>query len=112
MQHRSRGLLLRCNNATLGMALKLELDNETKLALQAKVKAAAEKATAEERRKAEAVAVDSDESTPAPLDPKDEDTIDLILAQIDNAIQYHDDVEPRTTDDEVPDEDDGGDADF
>lgn len=30
-----------------------------------------------------------------PLDPRDPDTIELILAQVDNAIQYHDDVEPR-----------------
>lgn len=30
-----------------------------------------------------------------PLDPREPDTIELILAQIDNALQYHDDVEPR-----------------
>eukprot|EP00322_Chrysochromulina_rotalis_P006073 CAMPEP_0115859832 /NCGR_PEP_ID=MMETSP0287-20121206/16818_1 /TAXON_ID=412157 /ORGANISM="Chrysochromulina rotalis, Strain UIO044" /LENGTH=278 /DNA_ID=CAMNT_0003314143 /DNA_START=40 /DNA_END=876 /DNA_ORIENTATION=- len=41
-----------------------------------------------------------------PLDPKDPDTIDLILTQIDNAIQYHDDVEPKTADDEVGELDD------
>ena len=33
-----------------------------------------------------------------PNDPRDPDTIELILAQVDNAIQYHDDVEPRTQD--------------
>jgi hypothetical protein len=43
-----------------------------------------------------------------PLDPKDTDTVDLILAQIDNAIQYHDDVEPKTADDGDGD-DEGGD---
>ena len=31
-----------------------------------------------------------------PLDPSDTDTVELILQQIDNAVQYHDDVEPRT----------------
>ena len=36
-----------------------------------------------------------------PLDPNDTDTVDLILAQIDSAIQYHDDVEPKTADDEA-----------
>ena len=41
-----------------------------------------------------------------PLDPKDSDTIDLILAQIDNAIQYHDDVEPKAED--GPEDDDEG----
>lgn len=30
-----------------------------------------------------------------PLDPREEDTIELILSQIDNAIQYHDDIEPK-----------------
>ena len=35
-----------------------------------------------------------------PLDPNDTDTVDLILAQIDSAIQYHDDVEPKTADSE------------
>lgn len=34
-----------------------------------------------------------------PLNPKEPDTIEIILGQIDNAIQYHDDVEPRTADD-------------
>ena len=38
-----------------------------------------------------------------PLDPTDTDSVDLILAQVDNAVQYHDDVEPRTVDDEEPD---------
>lgn len=38
-----------------------------------------------------------------PLDPRDTDTIDMILAQIDTAIQYYDDVEPR----EGRDDDDG-----
>jgi len=42
-----------------------------------------------------------------PLDPTDTDSIDQILAQVDNAIQYHDDVEPRMGDDDEPD-DDGG----
>jgi hypothetical protein len=44
-----------------------------------------------------------------PLDPRDSDTIDLILAQVDNAIQYHDDVEPREGGQDQPDDDDGGD---
>ena len=44
-----------------------------------------------------------------PLDPTDTDSVDLILAQVDNAVQYHDDVEPRTADDEEPD---GQDYDF
>ena len=35
-----------------------------------------------------------------PLDPTDEDSIDQILAQVDNAIQYHDDVEPMTAEDD------------
>ena len=42
-----------------------------------------------------------------PLDPRDTDTVDLILAQIDNAIQYHDDVEPKgddRNDEEDPEE--------
>lgn len=33
-----------------------------------------------------------------PVDPTDTDTIEIVLAQIDNAVQYHDDVEPRTHD--------------
>lgn len=33
-----------------------------------------------------------------PADPKDEDTIEIILAQIDMSVQYHDDVEPQTRD--------------
>jgi len=44
-----------------------------------------------------------------PLDPNDSDTVDLILAQIDNAIQYHDDVEPKCSDDAELDDDAGGD---
>ena len=43
-----------------------------------------------------------------PLDPRDPDSIEIILAQVDNAIQYHDDVEPKTADDEDVDEDEGG----
>jgi len=39
-----------------------------------------------------------------PLDPTDTDSIDLILAQVDNATQYHDDVEPRTVDDDREDD--------
>lgn len=39
-----------------------------------------------------------------PLDPRDADSIDLILQQVDNAIQYHEDVEPRTHDNEEGDE--------
>jgi hypothetical protein len=42
-----------------------------------------------------------------PLDPKDSETIDLILQQIDNAVQYHDDVEPREPKADDAD-DDGG----
>jgi len=40
-----------------------------------------------------------------PLNPDDDESesLDLILQQIDNAIQYHDDVEPRTTDFEEAD---------
>jgi len=34
-----------------------------------------------------------------PLDPKEPDTVEMILAQVDNAIQYHDGVEPRAADD-------------
>ena len=41
-----------------------------------------------------------------PLDPRDPDTIDIILAQVDNAIQYHDDVEPKIEDDKEEDKDD------
>ena len=44
-----------------------------------------------------------------PLDPNDSDTVDLILAQIDNAIQYHDDVEPKCADNADIDDDAGGD---
>ena len=33
-----------------------------------------------------------------PVDPTDTDTIELVLAQVDTAVQYHDDVEPRTGD--------------
>lgn len=33
-----------------------------------------------------------------PLDPRDPDTLEIILQQLDNAIQYHDDVEPRAQD--------------
>ena len=40
-----------------------------------------------------------------PLDPRDPDTLELILAQVDNAIQYHDDVEPKTQGDD--DDNDG-----
>ena len=40
-----------------------------------------------------------------PLDPRDPDTIEQILAQVDNAIQYHDDVEPRTQDGDEDDRD-------
>ena len=45
-----------------------------------------------------------------PLDPRDEDTVEIILAQVDNTIQYHDDIEPKTADDDVenPDPDRGG----
>ena len=42
-----------------------------------------------------------------PLDPNDTETIDMILAQIDNAIQYHEDVEPRGDDDRDADDADG-----
>ena len=42
-----------------------------------------------------------------PLDPRDPDTVDIILAQVDNAIQYHDDVEPKTAEDEELDEENG-----
>mmetsp|Transcript_585 Transcript_585/g.1187 ORF Transcript_585/g.1187 Transcript_585/m.1187 type:complete len:111 (-) Transcript_585:71-403(-) len=41
-----------------------------------------------------------------PLNPKDMDSLDIILQQVDNAIQYHDDVEPRMRDEEEPDEPD------
>ena len=41
-----------------------------------------------------------------PLDPRDPDTIDIILAQVDNAIQYHDDVEPKIEDDKEEEKDD------
>ena len=41
-----------------------------------------------------------------PLDPTDTDSIDQILAQVDNAIQYHDDVEPMTAEDEGMDDPD------
>ena len=44
-----------------------------------------------------------------PLDPRDPDTIEIILSQVDNAIQYHDDVEPRMDDDAELDDDAGGD---
>ena len=40
-----------------------------------------------------------------PCDPRNTDTIDIILAQVDHSIQYHDDVEPRTQDDEEGDDD-------
>jgi hypothetical protein len=43
-----------------------------------------------------------------PLDPKDSDTIDLILAQIDNAIQYHEDVEPKGGDGPEAEDEGGG----
>lgn len=47
-----------------------------------------------------------------PLDPRETDSIDEILAQVDHALQYHDDVEPRDPDDEAGgdsgDEDDPG----
>ena len=33
-----------------------------------------------------------------PVDPSDPDTIEIVLAQIDTATQYHDDVEPKTQD--------------
>eukprot|EP00967_Tisochrysis_lutea_P013547 scaffold15134_cov34-Tisochrysis_lutea.AAC.4 len=39
-----------------------------------------------------------------PLDPRDTDSIDEILAQVDSALQYHEDVEPRDPDN--PNEDD------
>ena len=32
------------------------------------------------------------------LDPRDPDTLEIILQQLDNAIQYHDDIEPRAQD--------------
>ena len=40
------------------------------------------------------------------LDPKDEDSIDLVLGQLDNSIQYHDDLEPREPEDQEVDPDD------
>ena len=43
-----------------------------------------------------------------PLDPNDTETVDMILAQIDNAIQYHDDVEPSAGDDRDDDDDGNG----
>ena len=44
-----------------------------------------------------------------PLDPRDPDTLELILAQLDNATQYHDDVEPKGLDGpDGEDDDDGG----
>ena len=45
-----------------------------------------------------------------PLDPRDEDTVEIILAQVDNTIQYHDDVEPKTADDNEEDPEEGGGA--
>ena len=41
-----------------------------------------------------------------PLDPRDTDSIDEILAQVDNAIQYHEDVEPKEPDEERDPDDD------
>lgn len=41
-----------------------------------------------------------------PLDPNDPDSVDIILAQIDNAIQYHDDVEPKIDEEGEPDDGD------
>lgn len=41
------------------------------------------------------------------LDPNDEDSVELILASVDHAIQYHEDVEPREPDDEVGEDADG-----
>merc|ERR1712032_591770 len=35
-----------------------------------------------------------------PSDPRDSDTIDQILAQMDHATQYHEDVEPRIAEDD------------
>ena len=46
------------------------------------------------------------------LDPNDPDSIDLILAQIDNAIQYHDDVEPRMAEGADEGDEDGNHASF
>lgn len=47
-----------------------------------------------------------------PLDPRETDSIDEILAQVDHALQYHEDVEPRDPDDDADvdpeDGDDGG----
>ena len=42
-----------------------------------------------------------------PLDPTDSDTVDLVLAQLDTMLQYHDDVEPK----EMMEGDDEDDAD-
>ena len=44
-----------------------------------------------------------------PCDPRDPDTIELILGQVDNALQYHDDVEPKIREEgEAEDGDLGG----
>jgi len=43
-----------------------------------------------------------------PLDPKDTETIEMILMQIDNATQYDDDVEPKTAEDAEGDDEAGG----
>jgi len=45
-----------------------------------------------------------------PLDPRDTDTVDMLLAQMDNALQYHEDVEPRIVDEDEPDEDSAADG--
>lgn len=42
-----------------------------------------------------------------PLDIKDEDSIQYLLSQVDNAIQFGEDAEPKLKDHEMPDEDDG-----
>ena len=41
---------------------------------------------------------EKDAKQKAELRAKDEDTIEIILAQIDMSVQYHDDVEPQTRD--------------
>ena len=47
-----------------------------------------------------------------PLDPRDPDTIEIVLAQVDNAIQYHDDVETRMAEGADEGDEDGDHASF
>ena len=37
-----------------------------------------------------------------PLDPTDPDSVSVLLAQIDNSVQYGEDVEPKAPKDEMP----------